>query len=127
MVLIKTPVVLQFQLRIESKTILTYNIGIDWSRDMKKYQFGDQTYELIENYKDGFEQDAVQTLYTEYFQDYDYIVGDWSYGKLRLKGFYNKNNSKKVTINDFQLKQKYIKENCAYDCKYFVLEKKGSV
>ena len=42
-------------------------------------------YNLIENYKDGFDLDAVKEKYTEYFEPYDFIIGDWSYGKLRLK------------------------------------------
>ena len=46
----------------------------------------DIKYELMENYKDGFELDAVKEKFTDYFYDYDYILGDWSYGKLRLKG-----------------------------------------
>lgn len=92
---------------------------------MKKYQFGNQQYQLLENYKNAFEKDAVEYLYTEYFEDYDYIIGDWSYGKLRLKGFCKKENKRENMINDYAQKEKYIKENCAYDCKYFVLEKIG--
>lgn len=93
---------------------------------MKQYQFGTEKYTLLENYKDGFDKEAVEHLYTEYFEPYDYILGDWSYGKLRLKGFYRSSNSKKKAMNDFSNKEQYIKQNCAYDCKYFVLEKKGS-
>ena len=50
----------------------------------------DISYELIENYKDGLDLDALKEKYTDYFYDYDYILGDWSYGKLRLKGFCNR-------------------------------------
>ena len=32
----------------------------------------------------------------------------------------NKNYNK---INDYQNVEKYIKENCAYGCRYFILEK----
>ena len=49
-------------------------------------------YNLIENYKEGFDLDAFKEKYTEYFEPYDYIIGDWSYGKLRLKGFCTKLN-----------------------------------
>ncbi len=49
-------------------------------------------YELIKNYKDGFDKEEFTEKYTDYFYDYDYIVGDIAYGKLRLKGFYEKNN-----------------------------------
>ena len=49
-------------------------------------------YELIKNYKDGFDSDEFISKYTDYFYDYDYIVGDIAYGKLRLKGFYDEKN-----------------------------------
>lgn len=80
-------------------------------------------YELMENYKDGFELDAVKEKFTDYFYDYDYILGDWSYGKLRLKGFCNRTNRKCNRINDIKYKDKYIKELCSYECRYFILKK----
>ena len=90
---------------------------------MKKYKFNEIEYELIENYKDGFDKEAVENLITDYFENYDYIVGDWSYGKLRLKGFCDKENKINNQINNIKILEQYIKENCAYECKYFVLKK----
>ena len=49
-------------------------------------------YKLIKNYRDGFEEEMFLNRYTDYFKDFDYIVGDIAYSKLRLKGFNNKNN-----------------------------------
>lgn len=80
-------------------------------------------YELMENYKDGFELDAVKEKFTDYFYDYDYLLGDWSYGKIRLKGFCNRTNRKCNRINDIKYKDKYIKELCSYECRYFILKK----
>ncbi len=80
-------------------------------------------YNLIENYKDGFDLESVKEKYTDYFNDYDYIIGDWSYGKLRLKGFCTKLNKMCNKINDIKFKDNYIKDLCSYECKYFVLEK----
>lgn len=90
---------------------------------MKKYRFNELEYELIKNYKDGFDKEAAETLITDYFNNYDYIVGDWSYGKLRLKGFCDKENKINNKINNIKRLEQYIKENCAYECKYFVLKK----
>ena len=90
---------------------------------MKYVIINDKNYELIENYKDAFEQEEVTNKLTEYFDDFDYVVGDWSYGKLRLKGFCKKENPKFKKINDYNKKDEYIKNDCAYGCKYFVLEK----
>ena len=83
----------------------------------------DIKYELMENYKDGFELDAVKEKFTDYFYDYDYLLGDWSYGKIRLKGFCNRTNRKCNRINDIKYKDKYIKELCSYECRYFILKK----
>lgn len=81
-------------------------------------------YEVIKDYREGFNEEAVIERATEYFNEYDYIFGDWAYGKLRLKGFYKSDNKKVNKINNIDNLEKYIKENCAYDCKYFLLEKK---
>lgn len=81
-------------------------------------------YEVIKNYRDGFDKESVEERATDYFSEYDYIFGDWAYGKLRLKGFYDKDNKNVTKINNIEDLDKYIKENCAYDCKYFLLKKK---
>lgn len=80
-------------------------------------------YNLIENYKDGFNLDDLKEKYTDYFEPYDYIIGDYSYGKLRLKGFCTKLNKICNKINDIKFKDDYIKNLCSYECKYFILEK----
>ena len=90
---------------------------------MKKYKINEKEYELIENYKDGFNLESVQEKMTDFFDGYDYIVGDWAYGKLRLKGFCNKKNKLYKKINNFENIKDYIKNDCAYECKYFVLQK----
>ncbi len=80
-------------------------------------------YKVIKNYKDAFEKELFLDKYTSFFDNYDFIVGDIAYSKLRLKGFNKKNNKQFNKINDCNNIEKYIKENCAYDCKYFILEK----
>lgn len=80
-------------------------------------------YKLNKNYKDGFDLEALKDKYTDYFHSYDYILGDWAYGKVRLKGFYKENNKKVSKINNFKNHEEYLKTKCAYDCKYFIIEK----
>lgn len=89
---------------------------------MKNLVIDNHEYKLIEDYKNGFDLDVVSSKLTDYFYYFDYIVGDWSYGKLRLKGFCKKENINYRDLNDFNKKEQYINNNCAYDCKYFVLE-----
>lgn len=91
---------------------------------MERVEIEDKTFEIIKNYKNGYKKEDFINKYTEYFQDFDYIVGDWAYGKLRLKGFYDAKNSKCKVFNNFDDLEKYLKENCAFDCAYFVAKRK---
>ena len=83
-------------------------------------------YEIIKNYKDAFDKDEFIERCTDYFNDYNYIVGDIAYGKLRLKGFYDSKNKKAKDLNNFKNLDSYIKNNCAVDCKYFVLKRSNN-
>lgn len=84
---------------------------------------GEYSFELIENNREAFNEEEFINLFTEYFYDYDYIVGDYAYNKLRLKGFYEDSNKKSKKYNKISGKSEYIENNCAYNCKYFVLKK----
>lgn len=90
---------------------------------MKKIKLEENEYELIKDEKEGFDEELIKTKYTDYYEDYDYIVGDVAYGKVRLKGFYNSDNKKVKEINNYKNVDKYINNNCAYACKYFILKK----
>lgn len=90
---------------------------------MKKYIYNDINYEVLRDYKNGFDDGEVKEKLTDYFVDYDYILGDWAYGKLRLKGFYDKDNKNFKSLNDFNKIDDYIKNHCAYECRYFILKK----
>lgn len=80
-------------------------------------------YEVIENYKEALDLEILQEKMTDYFDDFTYIVGDWAYNKLRLKGFYDKSNPKCSKINNIENLDNYLKNNCAYGCKYFEIKK----
>ena len=80
-------------------------------------------YKVIKDDDKTVNVSLLNEMMTDYFNSYDYIVGDWAYSKLRLKGFNKKNNKFYKEINDYNKLDSYIKNNCAYGCKYFVLEK----
>lgn len=80
-------------------------------------------YEIITDYRNGYNKDEFVSKCTDYFYDFDYVVGDWAYDKLRLKGFYNDDNKKSKSYNKISNLDKYLKENCAYECKYFVAKR----
>ena len=80
-------------------------------------------YELIKDYKEAFDKEEFLEKCTDYFYDYDYVVGDIAYGKLRLKGFYDEKSKKVNKINNFKNLDKYLKDYCDKDCKYFNVKK----
>lgn len=86
-------------------------------------EVNNKKYELIKDYKEAFDKDEFISKCTDYFYDYDYIVGDIAYGKLRLKGFYNEKSKKVSKINNFKNLEDYLKKYCAPDCKYYILKK----
>lgn len=90
---------------------------------MKHVTLENIEYEVIKDYRDGFDAEALQSRYTLDFEGYDYILGDWSYGKLRLKGFCEKENKLFNAINDYTKVEEYIKKSCSYDCRYFIIKK----
>ena len=86
-------------------------------------ELNNKKYELIKNYKDAFDQEEFLEKCTDYFYDYDYIVGDIAYGKLRLKGFYDEKSKKVNQINNFKNVDVYLTKNCAADCKHYIVKK----
>ena len=90
---------------------------------MKKVVLETNEYEVIEDNGDCFNELEIKDKFTDYFYDFDYILGDYAYGKLRLKGFCDKNNKRYNKINDFATKNSYLESLCAYKCRYFVLKR----
>ena len=89
----------------------------------KKIAINNKEYELVEDYRDGYNKEDLEAKLTDYFDDYDYILGDYAYGKLRLKGFCEKDNNKFNKINDIANKKEYLEKECAYNCRYFLIKK----
>lgn len=90
---------------------------------MKRIVINDVEYDLIKDYKNVFNQEELLEKITDYFDNFDYILGDYSYDRLRLKGFCNKDNKGLKEINDFDYIEQYINDYCSYNCGYYILEK----
>ncbi|WP_059049437.1 YutD family protein [Paenibacillus senegalimassiliensis] len=86
-------------------------------------QIGGKTYELIQNYKEAWDPEAFKQRYSEVLDRYDYIIGDWGYEKLRLKGFLRDNHPKANRDTAYSGITDYINEYCNFGCAYFVLQK----
>lgn len=81
-------------------------------------------YELVDDIKEAFKEEDVKEKFLPLFSKYDYVCGDWSDSKLRLKGFYEKLPEKKMHkqmhVNFYDM---YIKRHCAAQCPHFLLKK----
>jgi len=88
---------------------------------MKKIVINDISYEVVKENGEAIDIELLTEKITDYFDDFDYIVGDWAYGKIRLKGFYESSNKKCNKINDIAGLDDYINLNCAYGCKWFLI------
>lgn len=80
-------------------------------------------YNVIKDYGDTISTIDLEEYITDYYDNFDYIVGDWAYGKVRLKGFYNHGHKFVKSFNDYDKVEDYINNKCAYGCKHFILEK----
>lgn len=89
----------------------------------KIYEFNKVNYIIEKDDYNVFDYDLVKELMTDYFNDYDYVMGDFAYNKLRLKGFCDKKNKKCNKTNSIDTLDSYIKNYCAYKCKWFLLKK----
>lgn len=90
---------------------------------MKKININNVEYEIIRNDNDCINKEELAEKITDYFDDYDYIFGDYAYEKVRLKGYYDSNNKKATNINDIKGLDDYIKNYCSYGAKVFLLKK----
>ncbi|WP_328515411.1 YutD family protein [Halobacillus yeomjeoni] len=80
-------------------------------------------YEVVEDFREGFQQEEVEGRFSEILNKYDFIVGDWGYGQLRLKGFYDDQNSKATFDTKISTLEDYLYEYCNFGCPYFVLKR----
>ena len=91
---------------------------------MKEITINNINYEIIENNGDAIDIDLLTEKITDYFDGYDYIVGDWAYSKLRLKGFYDSKNKNCKKFNDIANIKDYLDNKCAYGCRWFSIKRK---
>lgn len=71
-------------------------------------------FELIKNHKEGFEVEAFNQRYVDYLDKYEFIVGDISAEKLRLKGFFKK---------EVELIPDFLMESAVPNAPYYVLKR----
>lgn len=87
------------------------------------YMIEGNAYRVVRDHKNGWNPEAFRARYSEVLDRYDYIVGDWGYNQLRLKGFFREPNPKAPKDSVISSLADYINEYCNFGCAYFVLEK----
>lgn len=88
---------------------------------MEIIEVNNKKYQVLRNVRDAIELEELSSKLTDYFDEFDYIVGDIAYSKLRLKGFNSKTNKNFKPMNDVDQVDEYIKTQCAYGCKWFII------
>jgi uncharacterized protein YutD len=94
---------------------------------MGLFHIGGKSYELLHENRSGWNAEAFRDRYSEVLERYDFIVGDWGYNQLRLKGFFRDNHQKANKDSSYSTMSDYINEYCNFGCAYFVLEKMHGV
>ncbi|MGX7420323.1 YutD family protein [Carnobacterium gallinarum] len=93
--------------------------------DSKNLVIEGRKYEIVMNYRDGFSIEKLTERYSDILSKYDYIVADWGFEQLRLKGFYDDKNRKVPQEQRIGSLQDYLYEFCNFGCAYFVLQRMG--
>lgn len=91
--------------------------------DEDQFRIKDQVYYVVESYRQGFDFDSFKHRYQEYFEKFDYIVGDWASNMLRLRGFYQLNQARVPKDQTIGFLDDYLKEYCNFGAAYFVVAK----
>ena len=90
---------------------------------MKKIEINGITYEIVKDPDNCINREELTEKITDYFDSFDYIFGDYSYDKLRLKGYYDSKNKKAKTINDIKYLKEYKEKYCNFGAKTFLIKK----
>ena len=84
---------------------------------------GGRIFELVLDHKGGWNPEAFRERYSEVLDRYDYVIGDWGYNQLRLKGFFRDNHPKATKDTSISHLVDYLYEYCNFGCAYFVLRR----
>ncbi|MBB1079834.1 YutD family protein [Limosilactobacillus sp. STM2_1] len=103
--------------REEQRTLIYHVEKIDDTH----FEINGHPYELVKNYRDGFSSESLAERFSSILSKYDYIVGDWGYDQLRLKGFYDEHNPLYEPDQGVDTIEDYLFEYCNFGCAYFII------
>jgi uncharacterized protein YutD len=87
------------------------------------FMAGGNAYSLMHEHKSGWNPEAFRERYSDVLERFDYIVGDWGYNQLRLRGFYQDGHPRATKESAISSFVDYINEYCNFGCAHFVLSK----
>ncbi|RED57233.1 YutD family protein [Cohnella lupini] len=90
------------------------------------FMAGGNAYSLMHEHKSGWNPEAFRERFSDVLERFDYIVGDWGYNQLRLRGFYRDGHPRATKESSISSFVDYINEYCNFGCAHFVLTKLDS-
>lgn len=90
-------------------------------QDKIHFTLNGHRYALVANYRDAFDADTFADRFSIVLAKYDYIVGDWGYEQLRLRGFYAAQRPHVDGERKIDNLEDYLFEACNFGCPYFVV------
>ncbi len=77
---------------------------------------GEREYKLVADHREGFNAEKLGERFSDVLARYDYIVGDWGYEQLRLKGFFEADDRKALPEQRIDTLEDYLYEFCNFGC-----------
>jgi len=90
--------------------------------DKTHIEVNKQPFELVVDYHEAFDLDKFTERYSTILNKYDYLVGDWGFEQLRLKGFFKDETKDVQRAQTIGTVQDYLYEYCNFGCAYFILK-----
>lgn len=105
----------------EQRANLNYPIAKIERVNPENLRINGQSFVVIDNYREALDIEALADRYMDILDVYDFVVGDWSYEQLRLKGFF----ADDAKIGSLEQKIKhlpdYLLEYASFGAAYFVI------
>lgn len=90
--------------------------------DKTHFEVNKHPFEIMYEYREGFDLDKFVERFSPILNKYDYIVGDWGFEQLRLKGFFRDEVKDVQRSQTISAVQDYLYEYCNFGCAYFVIK-----
>lgn len=84
-------------------------------------------YLVVEDNDERIDLEQLESRYTDFFEKFHYIVGDFSKNSLRLKGFYADDQNQVPIDMKISNVEDYLIEYCSFGCSYFILERLDAI